>query len=100
MTSEYIYVVTEYGSNSTPGDLWTPISRVFTSRDAAYKHFQKVSPQMQEEDFRVTRYAITSEEFDAKVAKKEDHIVIEVNFNGLMKRPDGAVIAATKMVSD
>ena len=55
---------------------------------------------MQEEDFRVTRYAITSEEFDAKVAKKEDHIVIEVNFNGLMKRPDGAVIAATKMVSD
>lgn len=103
MSSEYIYVVTEYGSNSTPGDLWTPISRVFLSRELAYKHFQKVSPPMDfevEDDFRVIRYAITSEEFDAKVAKKEGHILIEVNFNGLMKRPDGAVIVATKVVSE
>ena len=103
MSSEYVYVVTEYGSNSTPGDLWTPISRVFTSRELAYKHFQKVSPPMDfdvEDDFRIIRYAITSEEFDAKVAKKEDHILIEVNFNGLMKRPDGAVIVATKVVSE
>jgi hypothetical protein len=103
MSYEYVYVVTEYGSNSTPGDLWTPISKVFVSRDAAYKHFQKVSPPMDfedDDDFPVTRYAITSEEYDAKVAKKEERIVIEVNFNGGLKRPDGAVIAATKMVSD
>jgi hypothetical protein len=101
MSYEYIYVVTRYGSNSTPGDLWTPISKVFVSRDAAYKHFQKVSPPMgleDDDDFPVTRYAITSEEYDAKVAKKEDHIVIEINFNGGMKRPDGAVIVATRLV--
>jgi hypothetical protein len=101
MSAEYVYVVTEYGSNSTPGDLWTPISRVFTSRELAYKHFQKVSPPMDvEDDFRVIRHAITSEEFDAKVAKKDVHIQIEVNFNGLMKRPDGAVIVATRVVSE
>jgi len=51
-----------------------------------------------DDDFPVTRYAITSEAYDAKVAKKEEHIVIEVKFNGGMKRPDGAVIVATKMV--
>ena len=114
MSYEYVYVVTEYGSNSTPGDLWTPISKVFVSRDAAYKHFQKVSPPAykyfqkvsppmdfeDDDDFPVTRYAITSEEYDAKVAKKEERIVIEVNFNGGLKRPDGAVIVATKMVVD
>jgi len=53
-----------------------------------------------EDDFRVIRHAITSEEFDTKVAKKDDHIQIEVKFNGLMKRPDGAVIVATKVVSE
>ena len=101
MSAEYVYVVTRYGSNSTPGDLWTPISSVFLSRELAYKHFQKVSPPMDfedDDDFPVTRYAITSEEFDAKVAKKEDHILIEVKFNGGLKRPDGAVIVATKLV--
>jgi hypothetical protein len=53
-----------------------------------------------DDDFPVTRYAITSEEYDAKVAKKEERIVIEINFNGGLKRPDGAVIVATKMVID
>ena len=103
MSAEYVYVVTRYGSNSTPGDLWTPISSVFLSRELAYKHFQKVSPPMDfedDDDFPITKYAISSEDYDAKVAKKEDHILIEVKFNGGLKRPDGAVIVATKVVSE
>ena len=51
-----------------------------------------------DDDFPVTRYAITSEEYDAKVAKNEQRILIEVKFNGGLKRPDGAVIVATKVV--
>lgn len=44
-----IYIVTEYGCNSTPSDMWTPLCKLFTNYAEAYEHFLKVSPTIDRE---------------------------------------------------
>ena len=39
-----IFIVTEYACNSSPSDMVTPTSKLFTNYEEAYEHFLKVSP--------------------------------------------------------
>ena len=98
MDSQIVYIVTRYGCNSTPSDMWIPTSKLFTNYDEAYAHFLEVSPSLDDkwnkaEQFTSTRY---------KENTTEDYIVIEnrVQIAGYCygkvecaKRPEGAVIA-------
>lgn len=108
MSTEYIYVVTEFGCNSSGHCMWTPRSRVFTIYEDAYKNFLAVSPTLDDHNNnRATLEAITRADYDEKVSKKEVYIVIEtrVHTPGYLdgdgtcaKRPYGAVISATRIV--
>lgn len=93
MDKQIVYIVTHYGCNSTPSDMWTPVSKLFVKYDEAYAYFLKVSPSLDDkyneaEQFVNPRY---KEEEEAN----KDYIFIEnrVQIAGYAKRPEGAVIA-------
>jgi hypothetical protein len=44
-----VYIVTKYGCNSTPSDMWTPVSKLFSNYEEAYEHFLIVSPPIDRE---------------------------------------------------
>jgi hypothetical protein len=107
MSAGYNYVVTEFGCNSSGHCMWTPRSRVFTIYEDAYKNFLAVSPSLDDDENRATRQAISTTDCDARIANKEDYIVIEtrVHTPGYLdgdgtcaKRPRGAVIAAIRIL--
>lgn len=99
MDNQVIYIVTQYGCNSTPSDMWTPESKLFINYDEAYAYFLEVSPSLDDE-------YNTAEQFINSKYKEEitkDYIVIEnrVQITGYdceeryryAKRPQGAVIS-------
>jgi len=104
----YVFIVTRYGCNSTPSDMWVPRSRTFTKYEEAYAYFLKVSPPLDDEDNRAeqvihNRYKDGTE--DGTQNGTEDYVIMEhrVELAGYhcgdrdsghyAKRPQGAVIA-------
>jgi hypothetical protein len=94
----YVFIVTSYGCNSTPSDLWVPHSKIFTKYDEAYAYFLKESPPLDDEDNRAEQVIHNTCEDDMT----RDYVVIEhrVELAGYhcgdghyAKRPRGAVIA-------
>lgn len=96
-----IFIVTQYGCNSSPSDMWTPISKLFTNYEEAYEYFLKVSPT-------IDRECEYYEEADQRVnssynpnSTNNGYIVIESRCqtchkdkeSNYAKRPYGAVIA-------
>ena len=99
MDNQVIYIVTEYGCNSTPSDMWCPDSKLFVNYEEAYDYFLKVSPSLDDQ-------SNIAEQFINNKYKKEnitdDYIIIEnrVQIAGYhsgngncAKRPEGALIA-------
>ena len=95
-----IYIVTCYGCNSTPSDLWTPYSRIFDNYDTAYAYFLSVSPALDDGDSVAERWCNDKHE-----TLEGDYVVIEnrrqLSYSddydlGCAKRPEGAVIARMK----
>ena len=93
----YVFIVTCYGCNSTPSDLWVPRSKIFTKYDEAYAYFLKVSPPLDDED-NIAEQVINDRYKDGT----QDNVIIEhrVELAGYhcgdghyAKRPQGAVIA-------
>ncbi len=96
------YVVTHYGCNSTPSDLWTPQTNLFKNFNDAYEYFLKVSPDLNNKD----NYAEQSiPKFDSsKINEKYAVIEVRVQTAGYpyynkeddvsyAKRPEGVVLA-------
>lgn len=84
----FLFVVTHYGCNSSPSDMWTPITKIFTDYKEAYMHFQDISPKLAEED---TIYVNKS--YDPK-SPSYDYIIIENICQSCdWKRPEGVVLA-------
>ena len=81
----HLFIVTEYGCNSTPGDLWIPISKLFTSYAEAYAHFEAISTVTDCEVY-------VNKAYDPKSASNE-YIFIENRRDPKTKRPWGVVIA-------
>ena len=98
--SQIVFIVTCYGCNSTPSDLWVPRSKIFTKYDEAYAYFLKVSPPLDDEYNRAEQVVNDRYKEDDMT---QDYVVIEnrVELAGYhsgdsgyyAKRPNGAVIA-------
>jgi hypothetical protein len=94
-----LYIVTNYGCNSTPSDMWTPMSKLFTNYEEAYSYFLKASPDLDNQYNKADQF-INNNYKPEDMTK--DYIVIEnrVQIAGYhcgegdcAKRPEGALIA-------
>jgi hypothetical protein len=97
-----VFIVTEYACNSSPSDMVTPTSKLFTDYAEAYEYFLKVSPP-------IDRSLAYYQELNQRVNSAYDpnsgnngYIVIESRCQTCVgdkrdtsyaKRPYGAVIA-------
>lgn len=98
MDNQVVYIVTNYGCNSTPSDMWTPLSKIFVNYEDAYAYFLKTSPDLDDEENKAEQYI--NNKYNAEDMTK-DYIVIEnrVQIAGYgyeanrAKRPEGAMIA-------
>jgi hypothetical protein len=98
-----VFIVTSYGCNSTPSDLWVPHSKIFTKYDEAYAYFLKMSPPLDDEDNIAEQVIHNIYKDDIhKDDRTKDYVIIEnrVELAGYhcgdghyAKRPKGAVIA-------
>jgi len=97
-SSQLVFIVTSYGCNSTPSDLWVPHSKIFMKYDEAYAYFLKMSPPLDDED-NIAEQVIHDTYEDDTI---RDYVVMEhrVELAGYhcgdghyAKRPRGAVIA-------
>lgn len=41
-----LYVVTQFGCNSTPSQMWVPKVDIFTDKTAAYEFYNRVAPRL------------------------------------------------------
>ena len=83
-----IYIVTEFGCNSTGNDMWTPITHVFTDKEKAYDFYNSVSPDLED------KYNISEKEIlpNGECIKQISGYLYG---NGnCSKRPFGAVITS------
>ena len=100
MDNQVVYVVTKYGCNSTPNDMFVPDSKIFVNYEAAYAYFLKMSPRLDDKDNEATQ--IINSRYKNDVISN-DSIIIEarVHVAGAhcregyypAKRPIGVVIS-------
>lgn len=101
INTQHVYIVTHYGCNSTPSDMWIPESKLFVNYEEAYAYFLKVSPSLYDEYNEADQFI--NPRYNAEEDANKDYIVIEnrVQTAGYhcgdghtcAKRPEGAVIA-------
>ena len=97
--NQVVYIVTHYSCNSTPSDMCTPNTKLFSNYQEAYAYFLQISPPLNDkynkaEQFRNNKY----EDADINVYI---NIELRVQIAGYhcgeggtcAKRPQGAVIA-------
>jgi hypothetical protein len=107
-TDNCIYVVTRYGCNSTPSDLWTPKSMIFNDFKEAHKYFLEIAPNINDTWNYAEQYI---REFNISELKQKHFIIesrcqtagyhsgrtVEYTDDGkeiyFAKRPFGAVLA-------
>ena len=100
MDKHVVFIVTCYGCNSTPSDMWIPRSKNFTKYEDAYAYFLKESPPL-DDPYNIAEQVINDKYKEDDMA--QDYVVIEhrVELAGYhygdsgnyAKRPNGAVIA-------
>ena len=100
MDKQVVYIVTQYGCNSSPSDMWIPNNKIFTNYDDAYAYFLKVSPSLDDIWNEAEQYVNTKYKNEDLT---NDYVIIEnrVQTSGYhsgergnyAKRPAGAVIA-------
>ena len=54
--TDCLYVVTEYGCNSSPNNLWTPRNTIFKVFNDAYEYFISVSPELNDAYITAEKY--------------------------------------------
>jgi hypothetical protein len=89
------FIVTIYGCNSTPSDMWTPKSKLFDNYEDAYAYFLRVAPSLEDEYNAATQY-INSHYNPDTICSEYTVIAFRQQTcfgNNCAKRPEGAVIA-------
>ena len=96
-----IFIVTEYACNSSPSDMVTPSSKLFTNYVEAYEYFLKVSPPIDREcEYYEEADQCVNSSYNSN-STNNGYIVIESRCQTCLKdkessyakRPYGAVIA-------
>jgi len=97
--SQVVYIVTYYGCNSSPSDLWTPETKLFSNYEEAYAYFLKMSPSLDDKYNKAEQFRNNQWE-DADINKYiniETRVQIAGYHSGqggtCAKRPEGVVIA-------
>jgi hypothetical protein len=100
MDNQVVYVVTEYGCNSTPNDMLVPVSKIFVNYEAAYAYFLKMSPLLDDKDneakqFINSRYKNDVISNDSIMIEARVHVARAYCREGYYpaKRPIGVVIS-------
>ncbi len=100
-----VFIVTEYGCNSSPSDMWTPSSKLFSNYAEAYEYFLIVSPPIDRKcEYYEEANQYVNRAYDPN-STNNGYIVIEdrcQSYRGYeelcyAKRPYGAVIARYRM---
>ena len=86
----HVFIVTDYGCNSTPNDMWIPHSKLFMDYAEAYKYFVGLSPSIDDDDD--TEQYINGS-YDPKSTDQEYVIIEDRHQSTRVKRPSGVVIA-------
>jgi hypothetical protein len=85
----FVFIVTDYGCNSTPGDIYTPRSKLFLNYAEARSYYASIRPKIDPDDENASHYINPS--YDPN-STNTAYIVIEyVTLRG--KRSEGVVIA-------
>lgn len=99
MDNQVVYIITSYGCNSTPSDMWVPESKLFVNYEDAYSYFLKAAPDLDNEWNKAVQ--LINHNYNSEDITK-DYVVIEnrVQIAGYhcgepncAKRPEGTVIA-------
>jgi hypothetical protein len=80
--------------------MWPPVSKTFTSYNAAYEYFLKVSPALEDPDNKAERFEY-QQEIDKEFVLIESRVQTPGYLEGdgtCSKRPQGALFAATRLV--
>ena len=99
MGYKIVYIVTQYGCDSTPSAMWIPKSKLFNNYLEAYEYFVKCSPSLDDIDNKATQYVNRGEyeNTDKEYIVIENRVEIAGYHDGdtgcCAKRPRGAVIA-------
>ena len=103
METNFIYIVTHCGCNSSSHHMWIPQSKLFINYDDAYNYFLQISPSLNDKENIAEQYINSKynpNKFD------NEYIVIETRVqsggyleenNNCAKRPEGVVIARSKL---
>lgn len=99
MDNQVVYIVTNYGCNSTPSDLWTPNTKLFSNYEDAYSYFLKISPPLDDEDNKAEQFR--NNQYEEEDINQCIDIEVRVQIAGYhsgqgatcAKRPQGVVIA-------
>ena len=97
--NQVVYIVTRYGCNSTPSDMWCPITELFSNYEEAYAYFLKRSPSLDDEDNKAHQFR--NNKYEEEDINKYVIIEVRVQIAGYhsghedtcAKRPEGLVIA-------
>lgn len=99
MDKQIVFIVTHYGCNSSPSDMWIPRSTIFTNYDEAYSYFLTISPNLNDEQNKAEQFVnLTYNHEDLT----QENIIIEnrvqlagycYGYGDYAKRPYGVVIA-------
>ena len=94
---QQVFIVNEYGCNSTPGDLCIPQSKLFLNYVDAYAYFKSICPSLDDNDDKdddaydyVSHYI--NDTYDPN-SETNEYIIIEDRQLKNVKRPWGVVIA-------
>ena len=87
-----VYVVTQYGCNSSPSDMWIPHSKLFATYEEAYVYFLKVAPPDDSEN-KIERFVNDKETDDCIIESRQQIAGYHYGYGDCAKRPEGAVIS-------
>ncbi len=85
----FVFIVTDYGCNSTPGDIYTPTSKLFTNFADARTYYNGIRPVIDNDNDDASHYI--NPNYDPNSTNTEYIVIEDIQLRA--KRSAGALIA-------